>query len=110
VNVLIVDHSTAVVLGTRTVVLTLNSRKTLTLKSVKHVLSISMYLASGSLLCDAGMRLDFQDKKVVLSYKKMYFGNAYCTNDMYKISTIVPISVSMKSLLLCTLLLYGTTN
>ena len=70
------NRSTAAVLRTGTVVLTLTSGKTLTLKSVKHVPSISKNLISGSLLCDAGMRLYFQGGKVVLSYKKMYFGNA----------------------------------
>ena len=73
--------------------LTLTSGKTLTLKSVKHVPSIFKNLVSESLLCDAGMRLDFQGGKSVLSYKKMYFGNTYRTDDMYKISTIVPTSV-----------------
>jgi len=73
--------------------LTLTSEKTLTLKTVKHDPSISKNLVSGSLLCDAGMRLDFQGEKVVLSYKKMFFGNAYRTVGMYKISTIVFTSV-----------------
>jgi len=50
-------------------------------------------LVYGSLLCDAGIRLDFQDRKVVLFYKKIYFGNAYCTDGMYKISTTVPTSI-----------------
>jgi len=71
-------------------VLTLTSRKTLTLKSVKHVPSIFKNLVSKSLLCDVRMR---QDEKVVLSYKKMYFGNAYSTDGMYKISTIVSTSI-----------------
>ena len=59
------DHFTAVVLGTGTVVLTLTSGKTLTLKSVKHVPSIFKNLVSRSLLCDAGMRLDFQGEKII---------------------------------------------
>ena len=54
------DRSAAVVLKTRTVVLTLTSGKTLTLKSVKYVPSIFKNLVSRSLLCDARMRLDFQ--------------------------------------------------
>ena len=95
-NVSIIDHSTAVVLGIVIVVLTFTSRKTLTLKSVKHVPSIFKNLVSGSLLCDARMRLDFQGEKVVLSYKKMFFGNAYRTYGMYKISTTVPTSVINK--------------
>jgi len=73
--------------------LSLTSGKTLTLKSVKYVPSIFKNLVSGSLLCDAGIRLDIQGEKAVLSYKKMYFGNDYRTDGMYKISTIVPISV-----------------
>ena len=88
-----VDRSTTVVLEIGTVVLTLTSGKTLTLKSVKHVPSIFKNLVSGSLLCDAGMRLDFQGGKVVLSYRKMYFDNAYCTYGMYKISITAPTSV-----------------
>ena len=76
------DHSTAVVLRIRTVVLTLTSGKTLILKSVKHVLSIFKNLISGRLLCDARMRLDFQGGNVVLSNMKMYFGNAYRTDSM----------------------------
>ena len=39
------------------------------------------------------MRLNFQDEKVVLSYKKMYFSNAYHTDGMHKISITVPASV-----------------
>jgi len=91
-SVSMADRSTVAVLGTGTVVLTL-TLETLTLKSVKHVPSIFKNLLYGSLLCDAGMRLDFQSGKVVLSYMKMYFGNAYRTDGMYKISTTVPTSV-----------------
>ena len=72
--------------------LTLISGKTLTLKCVKHVPSISKNLAFESLLCDVGMRLNFQGGKVVLSHK-MYFGNTYCTDGMYKISTTIPMTV-----------------
>ena len=39
------------------------------------------------------MRLDFQSEKAVLPYMKMNFDNAYRTDSMYKISTIVPNSV-----------------
>ena len=39
------------------------------------------------------MRLDFQGGKVVLSYKKIYFGNTYRTDGIYKINTIVSTSV-----------------
>ena len=42
------------------------------------------------MLCDAGMRLDFQGGNAVLSFKKMYFDNAYRTDGMYKISTSAP--------------------
>jgi len=59
-NGLIVDHSTVVVLGAEIVVLTFTSRKTLTLKSVKHIPSIFKNLVSKSLLCDARMRIHFQ--------------------------------------------------
>ena len=72
---------------------TLTSEKSLTLKNIKHVLSISKNLVSESLLYDAGMRLHFQGEQVVLPYKKIYFGNAYRTYDMDKISTTVPNSV-----------------
>jgi len=88
-----VDRSTAAVLGIGTMVLTLTSGKTLTLKSVKHIPSIFKNLVSGSLLCDAGMRLDFQDGKTIMSYMKMCFGNAYRTDVIYKISTTVPTLV-----------------
>ena len=81
-NVLMDDRSTVVVLGTR-----------ITLKNVKHVPSISKYLVSGSLLCNAGMRLDFQGRKIVLSCKKIYFCNAYRTYGMYNISSTIPNSV-----------------
>jgi len=56
------------------------------------------------------MRLDFQSGKVVLSYKKMYFDNAYCIDGMYNISTNYPHQLSMKSLILHTPLLYDTTD
>jgi len=92
-NVSMADRSTVAVLGTGTVVLILTSGKTLTLKSVKHVLSISKNLVFRSLLCDAKMTLDFQDGKIILSYKKIYFGNAYCIDSMYTISAIAPTSV-----------------
>ena len=68
-NVSMGDRSTVDVLGTEIVVLTLTSGKTLTMKSVNHVLSISKNLVFESLLCDEGMRLDFQGGKIVLSYK-----------------------------------------
>ena len=87
------NRSRDVVLRTGTVVLTLTSGKILTLKSVKHVPSISKNLVFESLLCDAKMRLDFQDEKTVLSYKKMYFGNAYHVDGMYKINITIPTSV-----------------
>jgi len=92
------------------VVLALTSRKTLTLKSVKHVPSIFKNLVFENLLCDTGMRLDFQGGKIVLSYKKMYFGNTYRTDGMYKISTTIPPQLLVKSLLLCALILYVTTD
>jgi len=81
-NVSMVNCSTADVLGTGIVVLVLTSGKTLILKTVKYVPSIFKNLVSGSLLCDTGMRLDFQGEKVILSYKKIYFGNAYRTDGM----------------------------
>ena len=62
-------------LGAETIVLSLTLEKTFTLKNVKHVPSISKNLVSGTLLYDAKKRVDFQDGKVVLSYK-MNFGNA----------------------------------
>ena len=52
-NVSMVDSSTAVVLEIGTVVLTLTSEKTHTVKSVKYVLSIFKNLVSESLLCEA---------------------------------------------------------
>jgi len=58
-NMSMIDRSTAVVLETITVVLTFYFRKTLTLKSMKDISSILKNLVSGSLLCDAKMRLDF---------------------------------------------------
>ena len=88
------DHFTSVVLETGTVVLTLTLGKTLILKSMKQVPLIFKNLVFGSLLCIAGMRLDFQGRKVVLSYKKMYFAcNAYHIDGMLKISTIAPTLV-----------------
>ena len=84
------DRSTADVLGIGTVVLNLTSGKTLTLKDVKHVPTIAKNLVSGGMLCDIGMRLDFQSGKVVLSYKKIYFGSAFHADGMFKISTTVP--------------------
>ena len=87
------DRSTATVLGTGTLVLTLTLGKTLTLKSVKHVPSISKNLVSGSMLSNVRMRPDFQGGKTILSYKKMYFGNAYRTDGMYKISIIISTSI-----------------
>ena len=71
------DHSIAAVLGIGTVIISLTSGKTLTLKEVKHVPSISKNLVSGSLLCGAGMRMDFQGGKTVLSYNKVFFGSAF---------------------------------
>lgn len=91
-KVAMANRSAADVLGTGTVVLTLTSGKTLTLKQVKHVPTIAKNLISGSLLCDAGMRLDFQGGKVVLSYKNTYFGNAYRCDGMFKMSIITPTS------------------
>ena len=70
-NVSMANHST-VALRTATAVLILTSAKTLTLRCVKHILSIFKNLVSDSLLCDVGMRLDFQVGKVVLSYKKIF--------------------------------------
>jgi len=56
------------------------------------------------------MRLGFQDEKVTLSYKKMYFDNTYRTDAMYKISIIVPSSVINEiSSFVCSSTL-GTTN
>jgi len=88
-----VDHSTVVVLGIGIMVLTLTSKKTLILMSVKYVPLIFKNLYSRSLLYDAKMRLDFQGEKAVLSYKKTYFGYAYRTDGMHKISTTVSIIV-----------------
>ncbi|XP_077221974.1 uncharacterized protein LOC143855796 [Tasmannia lanceolata] len=58
-SVAMADRSSAAVLGVGTVVVELTSGKTLTPKDVKHVPSIAKNLISGSLPCDAGMRLDF---------------------------------------------------
>ena len=88
-----VNRSTIVVLEIRTVMLTLTSRKTFTLKNVKYVSSIFKNLVSGSLLCDVEMRLDLQSGKTVLSYKKINFDNAYRTDGTYKISTTLLASV-----------------
>ncbi|XP_077242586.1 uncharacterized protein LOC143883110 [Tasmannia lanceolata] len=88
-KVAMVDRSTTDVLGSGTVVLTLTSGKTLTLKNVKHVPSIPKNLVSGSLLCDAGMRLDFHGGKDVLSYNNVYFENAYRTDGMSIVSSVV---------------------
>ncbi|XP_077227070.1 uncharacterized protein LOC143860368 [Tasmannia lanceolata] len=81
-KVAMVGRSTTNVLGSGTVVLTLTSGKTVTLQNVKHVPSIAKNLVFGSLLCDAGMRLDFQGGKTVLSYNNVYFENAYRTDEM----------------------------
>ena len=59
---------------------------------MKHILSVFVF----GILCDTGMRLDFQDGKVVLSYNYMYFGYAYRNDDMYKISTTISSSVINK--------------
>ena len=58
-NVSMADRSVVPVLRTGTVVLTLSSGKTLILKDVKHVPSIAKNLVSGSLLCDAGIRMSY---------------------------------------------------
>ena len=84
------DRSTEAVLGTGTLVLNLTSGKTLTLKDVKYVPTIVKNLVSRGMLCDIGMRLDFQSGKVVMSFKNMYFGNAFRADGMFKISTTVP--------------------
>ena len=92
-NMSMAIRSTVAVLGTRTMVLTLISGNTITLKSVKYVPSIFKNLVSGSSLCDTGIKLDFKGGKDILSYKKMYFGNAYHAYDMCKISTTAPTLV-----------------
>ena len=103
------NRSTTAVLETGTVLLTFTSGKT-HIEECEICPSIFKNLVSGSLLCDAGMRLAFQGGKAVLSYMKIYFGNAYRTDGMYKISTTVPLQLSMKSLLLNTLLPHDTTD
>lgn len=67
-----------------------------TLKGVKHVPAIVKNLVFGSLLCDAGMRLNFQGGKAILSYKNIYFGNAYLTEVMYMINIVNSVLVIHK--------------
>jgi hypothetical protein len=76
----------ASVRGVGTVDLKLTSGKTVQLKNVKHVPSISKNLISGSLLCRDGYKLDFESNKCVWSKFGTFIGNGYERGGLFRLS------------------------
>ena len=89
IEVIMGNHNTAKVLGTRTVELKLSSGKKLVLTNVYHVLDIKKNLVSASLLSKNGVKAVLESDKLILSKNGVFVGKGYSCNDMYKLNIII---------------------
>jgi len=78
----------AAVRGTGQVYLKLTSGKTLVLKDVLYVPSMSRNLISVSLLCRQGLKLVFESNKVVLSKFGTFVGKSYESGGLFRLSVL----------------------
>ncbi|WVZ61407.1 hypothetical protein U9M48_011286, partial [Paspalum notatum var. saurae] len=80
------NGSHAPVRGVGTVNLKLTSGKTVQLRNVQHVPSISKNLVSGSLLCREGYKLVFESNKCVMSKYGTFVGKGYECGGLFRLS------------------------
>src|SRR6266498_1641314 len=85
-SLLMGNGSHARVLGVGTVSLKLTSGKTVQLKNVQHVPTISKNLVSGSLLCRDGFKLVFESNKCVISKFGTFIGKGYDSGGLFRLS------------------------
>jgi hypothetical protein len=78
----------AAVRGTGQVYLKLTSGKTLVLKDVLYVPSMSRNLILVSLLCRQGLKLVFESNKVVLSKFGTFVGKSYESGGLFRLSVL----------------------
>jgi hypothetical protein len=86
--VLMGNGVSAAVRGTGQVYLKLTSGKTLVLKDVLYVPSMSRNLISVSLLCQQGLKLVFESNKVVLSKFGTFVGKSYELGGLFRLSVL----------------------
>ncbi|GKC45587.1 pol polyprotein [Tanacetum coccineum] len=83
------NSATADIKGGKDVILKMTSEKELKLTNVLYVIEIRKNLVSNWLLNKFGFRLVFESDKFVLSKNKMYVGNEYAMNGMFKLNVMV---------------------
>jgi hypothetical protein len=74
------------VLGAGTVTLKFTSGKTIQLKNVQHVPTITKNLVSGSLLCRDGFKLVFESNKCIISKFGTFVGKGYDSGGLFHFS------------------------
>jgi hypothetical protein len=79
---------TAAIRGTGQVYLKLTLGKTLLLKDVLYVPSMSQNLISVSLLCRQCLKLVFESNKVVLSKFGTFVGKSYVSGGLFRLSVL----------------------
>ena len=82
------NSSSSEVLGKGSVILKLNSGKSLSLQNVMYVPSLRRNLISGALLNKAGVKLVFEGDKLVLSRNGEFVGKGYLSGGLFVLETI----------------------
>ena len=90
------NSSSSDVLGKGTVILKLNSGKSLSLQNVMYVPSLRRNLISGALLNKAGVKLVFEGDKLVLSRNGKFVGKGYLSGGLFVLETISVVGLMNK--------------
>ena len=82
------NHNKEKVLGKSTIEVKMSSGKMMILTNVFHVPEIKKNLMSANLLCKSGVKAVLESDKLILSKNRIFVGNGYATDGMYKLSII----------------------
>ena len=82
------DSTTAVVMGKGKVLLKLTSGKTLSLNNVFYVPSLRRNLVSGALLNKVGLKLVFEDDKIIISRGWDFVGKGYLSGGLFVLNIV----------------------
>ena len=104
------DSRSTPVLGKGKVLLKLTSGKTLSLSNVLHVPEILYNLRSVFVLGKAGVKVSFEDDKIVMNKNGVFVGKGYCSRELFKLSLMkmfLLLLIFIVLLILLTPLIYG---